>query len=145
MAGAMVNNYGEIRYSADGEAWSAELTDALKQGTAAAEYKLYYKVVADDNHNDFVAEAPLTKEIAAKKWAANTVAFLEGDIEKTYNGKDFMPAAADLVLIDGTGKDKKTLTADDYELKITSTKDEDEDGKIGCPSDHPSAAVKGKM
>ena len=133
VAGAMVNNYGEIQYSADGEAWSAELTDALKQGTAAAEYKLYYKVVADGNHNDFVAEAPLTKTIAAKAWDPNVVAFLAGNLEYTYDtekakGYDFMPAAADLVLIDGTGKNKKILTADDYELKITSTKVDEETG-----------------
>ena len=117
VAGEMVNNYGEIQYSADGETWSAELTDALKKGTAAAEYKLFYKVVSDGNHNDFVAEAPLTKTIAAKAWAAKTVAFLGGNLEYTYNKANRMPAAADLELFDGKNK----LTADDYELVITNT------------------------
>ncbi len=117
VAGEMVNNYGEIQYSADGEAWSAELTDALKQGTAAAEYSLYWKVVADANHNGLVPANPLTKVIAAKEWAAKTVAFLDGDLEYTYNKANRMPAAADLELFDGKNK----LTADDYELVITNT------------------------
>ena len=137
VAGEMVNNYGEIQYSADGETWSAELTDALKQGTAAAEYKLYYKVVADGNHNDFVAEAPLTKTIAAKAWEPNVVAFL-GDVNLEYTyateqakGYDFMPAAADLVLFDGKNK----LTADDYELVITNT-------QIDPETEEPVVATK---
>ena len=117
VAGEMVNNYGEIQYSADGETWSAELSDALNKGTAAAEYSLYWKVVADANHNGLVPANPLTKVIAAKEWAAKTVAFLDGDLEYTYNKANRMPAAADLELFDGKNK----LTADDYELVITNT------------------------
>ena len=51
---------GELQYSLDGENWSAELPQAVNAGA----YAIYYKVVADDNHNDYAAEAPVAAEIA---------------------------------------------------------------------------------
>ena len=136
VAGSMNKAYGTIQYSADGENWSNELTNALKQGTDAAEYTLYWQIAGDANHNDYVAENnTLSKTIAVKDWNANVVAFLAGNLEYTYDtekakGYDFMPAAADLVLFDGTGKNKKTLTAGtDYDLVITSTKVDEETGE----------------
>ena len=43
---------GEMQYSLDGEAYSADIPTA----TNAGEYTVYYKVVGDANHNDTVAE-----------------------------------------------------------------------------------------
>ncbi len=39
---------GEMRYSLDGENWSADLPAGVNEGT----YTIYYKVIADENDND---------------------------------------------------------------------------------------------
>ena len=44
---------GEMQYSLDNETWSTN----IPTGTEAREYTVYYKVVADANHNDVAAQS----------------------------------------------------------------------------------------
>ena len=61
---------GEMQYSLDNETWSTN----IPTGTEAKEYTVYYKVVADANHNDVaaqsfkvtIAQAELTELILAQ-------------------------------------------------------------------------------
>lgn len=53
---------GTMQYKLDDGDWSEDIPTAANAGT----YKVYYKVVGDDDHNDFTPAAPINVTIAAK-------------------------------------------------------------------------------
>ncbi|MGN0149114.1 MAG: InlB B-repeat-containing protein, partial [Clostridia bacterium] len=90
---------GTIKYSLDNSTWSAEIPTA----TDAKEYKVYYKVVGDDNHND-VEPTSITVTIAAL--AENTPSIAVNYADETLTGFDtdssYAIGGADVAPTNGT-------------------------------------------
>ena len=70
---------GEMQYSLDGQSWSTN----IPTGTEAKDYTVYYKVVADKNHNDVAAR---TLTVTIDKAALTAVTLTETNF--TYNQQE---------------------------------------------------------
>lgn len=110
---------GTMQYKLDDGEWTATVPTATDAGT----YEVYYKVVGDDDHNDFTPDAPISVTIAAKDIAAAEITL--GSTSLPYTGVE-QSVTITSVTIDGltvtynvtgnTGTD-----ADDYTLTFTGT------------------------
>ena len=91
-----------MQYSLDGETYATD----LPTGIDAKEYTVYYKVVADANHNDVEAQS-FTVVIAPAELTAVALA----QTELTYNKQEQTAEVASVIAGD------LTLTADDYDVE----------------------------
>ncbi len=98
---------GMMRYSLDGQTWSAELPQATTAGT----YTVYYKVIADENDDD-PNYLTLDVEIAKGQARELTINILTDEIY--YNGGDPV-----LLKIEVTDGGRKLTEGVDYTYELT--------------------------
>ncbi len=102
-AGALDAKYGTIQYSLSRSGFSTEIPTKTDAGT----YKVYYKVIGNDDYKDVNRTYALTVTIAKKELTIKSV----GVAEKTYDGT--ATATIESVAFDGLcGSDSMTMGKD---------------------------------
>ena len=102
-AGALDAKYGTIQYSLSRSGFSTEIPTKTDAGT----YKVYYKVIGNDDYKDINRTYTLTVTIAKKELTIKSV----GVAEKTYDGT--ATATIESVAFDGLcGSDSMTMGKD---------------------------------
>ena len=112
---------GTLEYSLDGTNWSEE----IPTGKNADTYEVYYRVVADGNHNDFTCTDPVEATIAPKTLTKDMFVFEK--TEQPFTGEplkfEYAVADAEAAILTASDyvceKDDVIIDADEYEFKFT--------------------------
>ena len=115
---------GTMQYSLDGTSYDT----AIPTGTDADNYSVYYKVVGDENHEDYFGESPVNVSIAkAPQDAPTNVGTVAETISKKEDGQitgvdstmEYKSTTSDYT--DITGTEITDLPAGEYQVRYAET------------------------